>query len=234
MEIAAMTPKEIRRRISGLISATPGLPPLDQPTINAFYYDGALKAAELADIEELKAQDIVSVVASQVDYLMPADVMEFVDVRFLNQNSGFYERLHNVELSALSEYRGDVLVYARAGVYRTAGADRGKKILRLSLTPSAAITNGLVVTYQCKPQRLEDVGDDNEIIDLPERIQSLIPYYAAFQWFSNQGAKPIKDIGAQYYQYFKDECAEFHRKRGDQHQRDVRREISTDWGGLTL
>jgi len=229
-----MTPREIRKRVSGLISATPGLPPLDKPTIDGYYYDAAIKAAEMIDLNELKAQQTFDLVVAQTDYLLPANVFELVDVRWLNTDTGYYEVLKNVELSALNEYRGNVLVYAHAGIYRTAGADYGKEILRLSAKPDIAVDDGLIVTYRQNPARLESVSDDGQIIDLPHNVQVAIPYQIAFYWFSNQGAKPLKDLGANYGQYFNDECQRINRRLGDRRQQDVRREISTDWGGITL
>lgn len=229
-----MTPRQLRKKISSMISSTPAMPPLDQPTMNDYYYDAAMTAAELVDANELKAQSTINLVVGQTDYLMPSNMLEFVDVRWLNQNNGYYEILHNVELSALSEFRGNVLVYAHAGVYRVAGADYGRTILRLSKAPESAVTGGLVVTYRLKPSRLDAIGDDDQIVDLPENLLKLIPYQVAFYWFSNQGAKPLKDIGANYGQYFNDECQRINRRLGDRRAQDVRREISTDWGGLTL
>lgn len=229
-----MTPKDLRKRVSRLISATPGLPPLDKPTIDELYFDAAIKAAELVDVPALKATLLIDLVAGQKDYLVTDDLLEFVDIQWFNQITGYYETLSSVELSTLSQYRGNELVYAHAGKYRTPGADFGKNILRLSAAPSESLTGGILVSYRLKPTRLELIDDAASIIDFPDNVQALIPYQIAFYFFGQQGAKPIKDLGANYGQYFDNECRRINGRLGEQQQRDNRRQISTDWGGMTL
>lgn len=230
-----MTPKEIRKKINGIISSCAGLPPMDQPTMNGFYYDAAIKAAEMVDCPQLKAEDVQNIVSGQTDYLAPLDLLEFVDVQFLN-NVNEYETLKNVELSLLRQYRNvdDFAVYAHAGMIRTAGADYGKRILRLAQAPTSNVTDGLVISYKLKPTKLEEVPDTQDIQDFPDSVQAAIPYQVAFYWFSMQGAKPIKDLGANYGQYFADQCRAVQARLGDQQQKDVRRQITTDWGGIVL
>jgi hypothetical protein len=229
-----MTVKETRRRINSILASTQGLAPMDQATMNDQYYEAATKAAELVDAPQLKSELLIDIVQGQQDYLMPLDLHQFVDVQYLNTETGFYEPLKNVELSTLRKDRSDVIVYAHAGVYRTAGADYGKRILRLSLAPEADITSGLLVNYKLKPTRLEDLADTDSIIDFPDAIQAIIPFQAAFLWMGWQGSKSNKDSATAYNQYFEAECRRVNALLGDQHQKDVRREISTDWGGMVL
>ena len=230
-----MTPKEIRKKINSMISSCAGCPPMDQPTMDGFYYDAAIKAAELVDCPQLKAEYAQNIVSGQTDYLAPLDLLEFVDVQFLNSVNE-YETLRNVELSLLRQYRivDDFAVYAHAGMIRTAGADYGKRILRLAKAPTSDVTDGLIISYKLKPTRLSAVTDTQDIADFPDSIQAAIPYQVAFYWFSLQGAKPIKELGANYGQYFNDQCRMVNGRLGDQHQKDVRRQITTDWGGIVL
>lgn len=229
-----MTVKEIRRLINSILASTQGVSPMDQPTMNARYFEAATKAAELVDAPELKADFAVNLVQGQKEYLMPLTLHEFVDVQWLNQVTGFYETLKNVELSTLRKDRGHEVVYAHAGTVRTPGADYGKRILKLSQAPEANVTEGLIVYYKAKPTRLEDVSDDTVIVDFPDSVQSIIPYQAAFLWMGWQGSKANKDSATAYNAYFEAECRRVNARLGDQHQKDVRREITTDWGGITL
>ncbi len=228
-----MTVKEIRRRISSVLSATQGLAPMDQPTMNALYFEAATKAAELVDATELKAEISFDLVAGQVEYLLPLDLHEFVDVQWLNTVTGYYETLHNVELSTLRKDRANGVVYAHAGTVRTAGADYGKRKIKLNLVPENVVA-GLVVYYKLKPTKLEDVADTTVIVDFPDSIQSILPFQAAFLWMGWQGTKVNKDSAVAYNTYFENECRRVNARLGDQHQKDVRREITTDWGGMTL
>src|SRR5574343_1508456 len=190
---SAVTVKEIRRQISSILATTQGMPPMDQSTMNAKYYEAAAKAAELVDTPNLKTEILMDVVAGQKDYLAPADLMEFVDVQYLNTVTGCYETMKNVELSTLRQDRGNQIVYAHAGVYRTPGVDFGRKIIRFSLAPEANITNGLLISYRSKPLKLESLADTDEVVDFPDSIQAIIPWQAAFLWMGLQGSKVAKD-----------------------------------------
>lgn len=227
-----MTPERMRYRINSVMSSHAGLPPMDKPTMDDLYYEAALKACELVDVPQLKTENLQNVVIGQQVYYAPLDLHEFVDVQWLNPESGYYEGVTNVEFSTLRQQR-DVVVYAHAGVERTAGADYGKRKIKISLAPVQGSTNGLLIGYKQKPARLDSLTDSTDIVDFPESIQAVIPYQVAFLWFGWQGSKANKDV-AGYNAYFEAECRRINARLSDQQQKDVRRQITTDWGGFTL
>lgn len=227
-----MTPAEIRYRINSVMSSHAGMPPMDKTTMDQLYYEAALKASELVDCPQLKAESIQNIVSGTSEYLLPTTLHEFVDVQLLNSVTGYYEPLDCVEFSLLRNYQ-EYTVYAHSGIERTAGADYGKRKIKLAPAPVENLTNGLQVTYKLKPTRLSALTDTAEVLDFPESIQAAIPMMVAFLWFGWQGSKANKEV-AGYNSYFEAECRRVAARLSDQQQQDVRRQITTDWGGIVL
>lgn len=226
-----MTPAEFRKKANALMSSVVGLPPMDRPTIDSQYYDVALRIAESIDFNELNAETYINLVAGQSDYNMPANLHRFVDVRILAADLGDYLALECVEPSKLDDGRLTT-AYSHVGVVRS-GPDRGKRTVRLGPTPTEARTNGLLVTYKQLPQQLSELADTDTIVDFPESVLRAIPYEACYLWYAGQGVKANKDV-AGWHVYFDSEMNRIIRSMAGWQQRDARKSVNTDFGGITL
>lgn len=226
-----MTPFQFRQKANALMSSVVGLPPMDKPTMESLYYDVALRIAESIDFNELNTSDVQSLVADQSDYNAPANLHKFVDVRILDTSSGDYLEIDCVELSKLDNGRVTT-AYAHAGVVRS-GVTRGRKILRLGPTPTEAVTDGLMITYKQFPQQLSEIADTDTIIDFPESVVRVIPYEACYMWYAGQGVKANKDV-AGWHVHFESEMNRIIKTMSGQQQRDSRKTVNIDFGGITL
>ena len=105
---------------------------------------------------KLRSYDYLNVVANSATILLPATFMQGIKVRLQATSSGPYqdvmpmteEDLDGQDPTWQNEASGPVTTYSYAGMVETlASADYGKRILKLTPTPTTSITDGLLVRF---------------------------------------------------------------------------------------